>query len=293
MPQVFIQQQGQSNAEAVSLAMAGALATAAEVLVYSRVQTPAIYRTLPQPIYSVAADGTVTDLGGGFVPTIVAGNVLDLDGDLDVTEGAGGVSLWVDQAAGGAGNVTQASAANRPGYTVVDANFNGHGSVDHTTVDRLDAAAGVTLDVPAGGHLYHYFVANIPVYIGPGQPFVFQKGYTIRHLIGDRLRCTATNDVAGTFSVDSEVIGGGTHVFRVHYDDAGLVGVRIDAGVENETNDGNGIAVSATFWRIGDFAASVVGDFGRVLVYSRATVISAADDSNLLTQLAAIYGVTL
>lgn len=297
MSQVYVQQQGESNVDAVNSAITGALATAAEVLVYSRVQPPAAYRTLPQPSYRVAANGLVTDLGGGFVPATLDGLVMDLDGDRDVTEDTGGVALWVNQAGGAAGNVTQGIAANRPGFTAGDATFNSHGSLNWTAIDRLQAPGGTALDVPAGGHLYHYFVTNLDPWVA-AQPFIVQKatggGYTIRHRTGDVLRVGGTNDSSAFIFVDSTTnIAGGPRILRAHYDDAGILGSRLNNDAEGVLNDGDGMKDGTAFWRLGDMAAGMVGDLARVLVYSRATAISAGDDAQLMTFLADFYGVTL
>ncbi len=93
---------------------------------------------------------------GGFTSlAAVPGYCWDLDADVGWTLNGSNVSAWADQSPS-AVHVTQAATALQPGRTAVNANFNGHASVDPIAVDS-HLAASVSLS------LRHVFiVANYP-----------------------------------------------------------------------------------------------------------------------------------
>lgn len=96
--------------------------------------------------------------GPPFDPSQVAGYAWDLDADAGITYGAGGSGVGlVASIVGSVGPAAaQATGAKQPLRVTADAIFNGHNSIDHTTVD-----SGLQIATSLG--LRHIFaVASYP-----------------------------------------------------------------------------------------------------------------------------------
>ena len=232
-----------------------------------------------------------------FVPSLIQGLVLDLDGDLGVTVVDGLVTAWADQSGAGDPNrdAVATSDTQNPTLSATDPDFNGHSAIqfDATSNEQM-VSVGDWSDAPVAAPLTIVIVGE-----DDNQAAVL-RGYLANFLGGanwwfsnggtpDRWEMFAGTVLASAMHADTN-----PNIYYLEVNNPST-SMRISEQTPDKVGDMGGGALSISRLRIGALSAApgsgLTGKIARILVYSR--LLTTVERLNLLAYCSTLYAIAL